>query len=110
MTTTDDARPILLNNAMLLDAAEGKIAGKRSVLVEKGRIKAVSDAPIAAEGAATVDLGGLTLMPGLSDAHVHVTAITADFAALKETPPASRTVVKPRRTVSSISLPARCAT
>jgi predicted amidohydrolase YtcJ len=30
------------------------------------------------------DLRGRTLMPGLIDAHVHVTAVTADLVALSE--------------------------
>src|SRR5262249_36558773 len=33
------------------------------------------------------DLKGRTLMPGLCDGHVHVTAISADFAKLNRTPP-----------------------
>lgn len=88
MTQKDDMRPILLTDARVLDAVAGELTGLRNVLIQAGKIAAISDAPISAEGANTIDLGGLTLMPGLCDAHVHVTAISADFAALKETPPA----------------------
>ena len=38
--------------------------------------------------AQSIDLAGMTLMPGLIDAHVHVTAVTADLAALAEWSPA----------------------
>jgi len=57
------------------------------ILVEGSRIKEVSDQPLKAEGALVLDLAGRTLMPGLADAHVHVTAVEADFAKLEKLPP-----------------------
>jgi imidazolonepropionase-like amidohydrolase len=50
------------------------------VLVEDGRIKEVSDRPIAAASARRLDLRGRTLMPGLIDAHVHVIASEVNLA------------------------------
>ncbi|NKC30606.1 metal-dependent hydrolase family protein [Falsiroseomonas selenitidurans] len=68
----------LFANARILDGRiDGGIEGH--VLVEEGRIKEVSDKPIAAPGARQVDLAGRTLMPGLIDAHVHVISTTVNF-------------------------------
>jgi imidazolonepropionase-like amidohydrolase len=59
-------------------------------LVEGNRIKAVAAAahPIAASGAAVVDGNGATLMPGLVEAHSHLTFLdTADLESLGFVPP-----------------------
>ncbi len=74
---------ILLRNAHVLDTVAGEILADRSVLIRDGRIAEIDGAhPAAPSGARVIDLKGLTLMPGLSDAHVHLTAATPDFAAL----------------------------
>jgi len=73
---------ILFTNAQILDAAAGTLLPDRAVLVRDGRIAEVSDRPIKAGEAATVDLKGKVLMPGLCDGHVHVTAATPDFSKL----------------------------
>ncbi len=78
---------IILTNALVLDAEKGELTGERSVLVEDGRIAAVAEAAIRRKEAQIVDLEGRTLMPGLCDAHVHVTAVTPDFAALRHWSP-----------------------
>ena len=69
------ATPLWLTNARLLDGTGAAPRERASVLVRDGRIEAVGDA--AAErpnDAATIDLEGRTLMPGLVDAHAHVLA------------------------------------
>ena len=64
---------LLLRAAMVL-AADGPVAGAPAVLVRDGRIVAVGPAEsLTAEADATVDLGPLTLAPGLIDTHVHIT-------------------------------------
>ncbi len=81
MTTT------LFQNASILNPRAGDLSDG-DVLVRDGRIAEVSASRIAApEDAAVVDLGGRVLMPGLTDGHVHVVAVTADFAALKRMSP-----------------------
>jgi imidazolonepropionase-like amidohydrolase len=69
------ARPIHLTSARLIDGTGTAPLEGVTVVVEDGRVAGVdaSGAPIPAD-AAQVDLGGRTLMPGLVDAHVHVTA------------------------------------
>jgi imidazolonepropionase-like amidohydrolase len=59
-------------NLRLLDPAlADEPLGGHEVLVEGERIVEVSDRPIIAASATTVDCGGRVLMPGLIDAHVH---------------------------------------
>lgn len=69
------ARPIHLTSARLIDGTGTAPLEGVTVVVEDGRVAGVdaSGAPIPAD-AVQVDLGGRTLMPGLVDAHVHVTA------------------------------------
>jgi imidazolonepropionase-like amidohydrolase len=78
----------LFRNAHILDAERGDYLPESSVLVEGDRILEVGGADIRAREVQRFDLRGLTLMPGLIDAHVHVTAVTADLAQLSEWSPA----------------------
>lgn len=84
MTVSHD---IVLKNANILDTVEGTLIGDHSVLLHDGRIAEITQGDIRRDGAEVIDLRGRTLMPGLCDAHVHVTAFTADFAKLKATSP-----------------------
>ncbi len=77
----------LFHNATVLDVERGELNHDRSVLVVDDIIAEVGGPDLAAADARVIDLHGLTLMPGLIDAHVHVTAVTADLAALAEWPP-----------------------
>ncbi len=74
---------VLFTGARVLDVEAGKLLPKRYVYVTGGRIKSVSDkAPKVPKHTRVIDLKGKVVMPGLSDAHVHVTAVTPNFAAL----------------------------
>ena len=75
-------KSVLFENASVLDVDAGILRPGHHVLVRDGRIAAVSDAPIAEQADERIDLAGRTLMPGLCDAHVHVTAVTANFPEL----------------------------
>jgi imidazolonepropionase-like amidohydrolase len=76
-------------NAQILDAERGDYLPESSVLVEGDRILEVGGTDLhASSEVQSFDLRGLTLMPGLIDAHVHVTAVTADLAQLAEWSPA----------------------
>lgn len=66
---------ILFTNCNLFDGLADEARPGMSVLVAEGRIADVSERPIAARSATTVDVGGRTLLPGLIDAHVHVFAV-----------------------------------
>ncbi|HWR90717.1 MAG TPA: amidohydrolase family protein, partial [Dissulfurispiraceae bacterium] len=79
---------ILFNNCSLLDTAGGVVLPERHVLIEDGIIREVSDSPLKASASAIAfDLAGKTLMPGLCDAHVHVTAVAPDFVRLERMAP-----------------------
>ncbi|MBI0434683.1 amidohydrolase family protein [Roseomonas sp. KE0001] len=71
----------LFTGGRLLDPARDRLLDGFSVLVEGGRVREVSDRPIHSASATRLDLDGLTLMPGLIDAHVHVIAAMVDLGA-----------------------------
>jgi imidazolonepropionase-like amidohydrolase len=81
-------KPIVFTNCSLLDTALGQLLPDHHVLVEGRHIKEVSERTIKASQAMSIDLAGRTLMPGLCDAHVHVTAVDADFAKIERLSPA----------------------
>lgn len=69
---------IVLENARLFDGVSPDCAEGVSVAIEGDRIREVSEAPIAWDGARRIDLKGRTLMPGLIDLHVHAYASGMD--------------------------------
>ena len=68
----------LLANALLLDCVGGEPVEGASVVVEGGRISSVHHGGTgpAGEHDTVYDCAGMTLMPGLTDAHVHIGAGT----------------------------------
>lgn len=72
---------LALLNANVLDVEAGELIGERTVHVDGGRIAEIGTGP-APDADETIDLEGLTLMPGLVDGHVHVTAATPNFPLL----------------------------
>jgi len=62
---------ILFTNFALLEPTFGEIRHGYQLLIEDDKVKELSDRPVKAEGAARIDCGGRTLMPGLIDSHVH---------------------------------------
>jgi imidazolonepropionase-like amidohydrolase len=71
---------LLFINGRLLDAAAGRLIAEHEVSVRGDRISAVSTQPLPREGARVIDLAGRTLMPGMIDCHVHVTAAHLNIA------------------------------
>jgi imidazolonepropionase-like amidohydrolase len=64
--------PIVLHAARLLRVDTGDLLQPGEILIEGERIKAVGTAVDHPQGAAVIDLGDTTLLPGLIDAHVHL--------------------------------------
>jgi imidazolonepropionase-like amidohydrolase len=82
--------PIVLDRATVLDVLRGERIPNQRVTVAEGRIQCIEPAegPIDVPTDAKVfDVGGRTLMPGLCDAHVHVTAWSANLAEVEHASP-----------------------
>lgn len=80
---------IVFDNATVLDPDAGTMTPDRRVVVAGGRFADVDGSGSAGPtgDALHIDLRGRTLMPGLIDAHVHVTAFTANFPELARSSP-----------------------
>jgi imidazolonepropionase-like amidohydrolase len=88
---------LLIKNVQIFDGrSERTDAGH--VLVEGQRIKAVDSSPIAESASTTViDGGGRVLMPGMSDAHVHLVGMAntvLDLVMASQTQLAAATLVR----------------
>ncbi len=67
--------PILFENVRVFDGKSDALTEPSNVLVEDGKIAAISIDPIEADGASVIEGDGRTLMPGLIDAHWHTMLI-----------------------------------
>ena len=77
------AEDVLFRNANVLDVVAGEIRGDRSVLVRGTKIEEIEGPGLALPpNTRELDVHGMTLLPGLVDAHVHATAVTSDLSAL----------------------------
>ena len=76
---------LVLKDANILDVLSGNIVNS-DILIEDGLISRIGQ-NISNGSVENISLNGKLVMPGLCDAHVHVTAYTADFAKLKNTSP-----------------------
>jgi imidazolonepropionase-like amidohydrolase len=72
---------LLLRQVRVLDVDAATVSAPQDVLTEGNRILRIAPAIDDAGAAQVVDCGGRTLMPGLIDLHVHVTAVRMDLAA-----------------------------
>jgi imidazolonepropionase-like amidohydrolase len=68
----------VLRAARLFDATSDSMVSNGVVVVEGGRIRAVGSGLAAPAGATVIDLGDATLLPGIIDAHVHLTGESGD--------------------------------
>ena len=66
------ARPVAIRAARLLDVRGGEIINNAVIVVEGDRVKAVGRNVAVPPGARILDLGDVTLLPGLIDCHTHV--------------------------------------
>lgn len=77
---------IVFRNARLFDGLQRGLQPRATVVVEDGLIAVVTPGDLQVDDAQVFDLAGRTLMPGLIDAHVHVTATIPDFFKLSLMP------------------------
>ena len=80
------ARQVLIN-ARPFDSAAGTVGPLSAIVIDGNRIADVlPGSPLVADAQA-IDAGGRVVLPGLIDAHVHVTATTHDLTTLGLQPP-----------------------
>ena len=92
----------VLDDVAVVDVAAGRTVPHRQVVIDGDRIAAVAAAGAPADPAADrPDVRGLTVAPGLIDAHVHVKAWTADLAAVSRQP-ASYTALRAARLLEAM--------
>jgi imidazolonepropionase-like amidohydrolase len=75
------AETTLLTNALLLDCTGNEPRERASVVVEGRRVSEVhsGDSPPTTRHDSIFDCAGMTLMPGLTDAHVHIGAVDVNI-------------------------------
>lgn len=64
-------KPVVVKADRMLDVKSGEMINNAVVVVENGKISALNPGELP-EGAEVVDLGDVTLLPGLIDMHVHI--------------------------------------
>lgn len=84
---TPHTQPILMVNATLFDSERGQLQPRTSILIEGERVVAVTNEPVDREGRRLIDAAHRVVLPGLIDAHVHVTASMQDLVAMTLEPP-----------------------
>ncbi|TMR07660.1 amidohydrolase family protein [Nonomuraea turkmeniaca] len=72
---------LLLRNALVLDVVSGEYS-EGDLRCADGRVVEAGPGLRAPSGVRVIDVAGGYVVPGLIDAHVHVTALTADLGAL----------------------------
>jgi len=79
---------VLFKNATLVDGTSNEARQGHDLFVEGDRIKEIADTSIrsANQDVRVIDLKGAILMPGLTDAHVHVKATTLNLGQVSVTP------------------------
>ncbi|TDC78548.1 amidohydrolase family protein [Actinomadura sp. 7K507] len=79
---TEQPRKIVIHNVRIFDGIDDRLRAGH-VVTEDSKIKEVAAGePPAARDATVIDGGGLTLIPGLSDAHTHIVLAGATQAEL----------------------------
>lgn len=77
----------ILENANVVDVENGIILADQYLVLENGFIRELSEAKPSHSDAKRIDLKGSYVIPGLIDAHVHVTAYTANLGELPRQSP-----------------------
>ncbi len=76
-----------ITNCRPFDSARGTLGPLSTLVLDGERIVENVAEPRQAEGATVIDAGGRVALPGLIDAHVHVSAVTHDVWRMAAMPP-----------------------
>ncbi len=71
-SATAQQQSIVVRAARMVDVTKGQLVAPAVLVVSGDKIRSVGQSEVPA-GARTIDLGDLTLLPGLIDAHTHLT-------------------------------------
>jgi imidazolonepropionase-like amidohydrolase len=74
--SSEPPRPILFTNVSVFDGRSPTLRKSAQVLIEGSKIKSVRDSGAVPQAVETIDGGGRVLMPGLIDAHTHLSLAT----------------------------------
>jgi imidazolonepropionase-like amidohydrolase len=81
------AKPvIILDNARFIDVQRREIRDGTSIAIEGEHVREVSGKPITISGATRFDLKGKSVLPGLIDAHCHVSIVDSNMRNLSGLP------------------------
>jgi imidazolonepropionase-like amidohydrolase len=72
VASTATAQVTAIRAGRLIDPETGTSAANQTILVERGRFTAIGSTVSIPQGAEVIDLSGLTVLPGLVDAHNHL--------------------------------------
>lgn len=75
--------PLALVNAHVVNVVDGTIRRNTTILLRDGRIESLTDSAPEDRRTRVVNLAGRYVVPGLIDAHVHITTVSALRAALE---------------------------
>ena len=78
---------LLIDNVRPFDSRRGQVGPASRLVIEDGRIAEVTAEPRQVDAARHIDGGGRVALPGLIDAHVHVTAYMHDLTGQALKPP-----------------------
>ena len=97
----DDPARTLFTNVHVFDGVSAERIDDANVLIEGNLIKSISTDAIDAGGATVIDGGGRTLMPGLIDAHVHLSLNMGFLTMYYQAPDyiAARTLAEAKNTL-----------
>jgi imidazolonepropionase-like amidohydrolase len=75
---------VVLRHANLADGAMGAVATNAAVVIQDGRIARIENEPFnPPAGATVIDVGGRYVVPGLIDAHTHISSLANAHRALE---------------------------
>ena len=103
LATVANAQTTYIKAARMFDGRNDALLTNAVVVVEDGKIKSITNA--VPSGASAIDLGNVTLMPGLIDCHTHIALHAGDYdpQILRETPEyrAIRATIAAKQTLES---------